>query len=78
MADDRAVTIIDRWGPVLRALSGVDDVVLSVCSECQFEDRNGHAPGCVGDTGSPACRHSLVNIDGSLACVHCGKRDGTP
>jgi hypothetical protein len=35
--DERTREIFDRWGPLLRRLSGADDVVTGVCRECQFE-----------------------------------------
>lgn len=38
--------IIDRWSKLMRRLSGIDEVVVTTCTECWFEDRNGHSPVC--------------------------------
>ncbi len=47
MDRDELDRIVERWAPALRKMAGTDDVVVTVCSTCQYEDRNGHAPDCV-------------------------------
>lgn len=49
LAAERLARILDDWGPVLRRLSGLDDVVTGVCPECQFEQ------GRPGGEHSPIC-----------------------
>ena len=47
--EHRRANIMSEWAPLLRRLSGVDDVVTGVCPDCQFEQ------GRVGYDHSPAC-----------------------
>lgn len=44
--DNRLRSIMDDWMDVFRRFKGLDDKVVSVCPECQFEDRHGHSPIC--------------------------------
>lgn len=57
-AEKRLATIIDDWGPMLRRLSGLDDVVTGVCPECQFEQ------GRPGGEHSPICSRNEEERDG--------------
>jgi hypothetical protein len=50
--EERMRAIVDQWGPLLRRLSGVDDVVTGVCPGCQFEQGRASTGG---SAHSPIC-----------------------